>query len=120
MALTQPERLSMPSHQAAVVSKSRMTTPDLIEIARQVVATAWEEGSPIARDSEAFAPIAVRRWRSAARRGIRLTDSEARVRDLAMGLVEAFDDPATVGPLVEDYRWLARQIHDALDAATED
>ena len=43
-------------------------------------------------------------------------DTAARVRDLAKGLIAAFErDPKIVGPLMRDYEWLAALIVDRLD-----
>ena len=87
-----------------------------------VVAAAWEAGSPIAgrhpADQERVADVARRRWRSYERRHRRRNafDRESRIDDLAKGLRDQLEhEPQLAGPLIEDYRWLARELADVLD-----
>lgn len=86
----------------------------------QAIAEAFEAGSPVAaRDDDGrqhMAGVAVRRWNSFERRakGKRASTDE-RVEDLAKGLRDAYEaDRALAGPLMEDYRWLAGRIADAI------
>jgi hypothetical protein len=75
-------------------------------------------GCPVIYDPnrvEETARVAIRRWRSSARRGIDQADHAARIRDLAKGLVEQFEsDPKMVGPLFRDYEYLAAEAAKAL------
>ncbi len=75
-----------------------------------VVEAAWEDGCPVAgRDQERIAEVARRRWASQHRRLRPGADHERRVEDLAKALVAVFEaDRGLVGPLIEDYRHLAR------------
>lgn len=74
-------------------------------------------GCPVSgRDRAArqeIAAIAMRRWRSFARRSAhpgRASDAD-RVEDLAKGLRDRFEvNPALTGPLMEDYRHLAGRL----------
>ena len=75
------------------------------------IAALWEEGCPVASDPAETAPIAIRRWNSSARRGVKAGDFRARTHDLAKGLVYHFErDPKLVGPLWRDYEYLADRI----------
>jgi len=85
----------------------------------QAVAAAWEEGCPVAGSTEEqrrkIAQVALRRWRSFARRQP-TADHEERVRHLAAGLGERFHG-GNLGPLREDYRFLANAIGRAIGNA---
>ena len=75
------------------------------------IAGLWEEGCPVASRPEEMAPIVIRRWMSAERRGVKGSDLEGRVRDLTKGLVAHFEkDPALVGPLRSDYECVAERV----------
>lgn len=83
------------------------------------VAAAWEEGCPVAGQTpdeyEQIAEIAIRRWASLERRHSKSLSAEGRVEDLAKALAQRFDtDPEHVGPVMEDYRYLAQQVAAAL------
>ncbi len=76
---------------------------------------AWEAGNPVAGSTLAFrrelASIALRRWRSAARRGVQSNGDLKHVRDLACGLIAAFEEnPGLVGPLRLDYECIAGEL----------
>lgn len=93
--------------------------PDRKDAAAQAVAKAWRAGCPVAGGGrpdrfDEIAEVAVRRWASAGRRWPEGLTEETRVEDLAKGLIARFaEDPKLVGPLIEDYRYLARLIADA-------
>ena len=75
------------------------------------IAKLWEEGCPVASRPEEMAPIAIRRWMSAERRGIKNSDWESRLRDLTKGLIAHFErEPALVGPLRADYESVAERV----------
>ncbi|HET6760096.1 MAG TPA: hypothetical protein VFH20_12540 [Propionibacteriaceae bacterium] len=88
------------------------------EPTRAVARTGMEQlrmdGSPVAwpETTEATISQGWRRWRSFHRRHKRGSDDfEARVEDLAKGLCSAFEEePRLVGPLMTDYRHLARTL----------
>ena len=54
------------------------------------IAKLWDEGCPVASRPDELAPIAIRRWLSSTRRGVKASDRAGRVRDLAKGLVAHF------------------------------
>lgn len=84
---------------------------DLIYAAIHAV---WETGSPVAK-ADVLAAVAMRRWGSSESRGVDRYDRDARLRDLASGLVEVLErGPRRVGSLRRDYEWLAGQIADAI------
>lgn len=95
----------------------------MLEILETRLAAAWEEGSPVAgyspEDRQKTAAIALRRWKSSARRGISNDDIPAKIHDLAKGLIEAFEpDLKLVGPLKRDYEWLAQELAAILRSAS--
>jgi len=57
------------------------------ELVVAAIAKLWDEGCPVASRPDEVAPIAIRRWLSSTRRGIKVSDWQGRVRDLAKGLV---------------------------------
>ena len=68
-------------------------------------------GGPLGyTNSRAWAQVALRRWQRFDRRSrVKQPTFDHRVEDLAKGLRDAFEsDPRLVGPLMEDYRFLAR------------
>ena len=89
------------------------------EILARVVAAirrASNEGCPVASRPEEIAPIAIQRWGSSSRRGVKPSDRRGRIRDLARGLVAHFDfEPTLVGPLSKDYEYLAECVAEALE-----
>jgi hypothetical protein len=91
---------------------------EALEAVLETIDRAWEAGSPIARcnDRQVLATTALRRWRSFDRRTrIKRPTLDDRVEDLAKGLRDACEpDPHLTGPLMEDYRHLARAIAAAL------
>ncbi len=84
------------------------------EIHDQVVAVIgrmWNDGCPVASRQDEMASIAIRRWLSSNRRGVKSSDIDGRVRDLTKGLISHFEsNPALVGPLRADYDHVARAI----------
>ena len=101
-----------------------MVTDDVIlQQLQDAIEQAWQKGSPVANPDapggrEKAARVALRRWRSLARRhGTKPLSREGRVEDLAKGLRDAFErDRDLVGPLMEDYRHLAGVLLDILEA----
>jgi hypothetical protein len=94
-------------------------------IAEKLLA-AREDGSPVApADGERarqMATVARRRLNSFARRHANVADTTiARIDDLARGLAENFEvgEWSHVGPLIEDYRWLAAQLAPLLTTGNE-
>lgn len=80
-----------------------------------------EDGSPVVRPETVGDTVAIgwRRWISFERRKPRDRGVDARVEDLAKGLRAAFEsDPNLAGPLMEDYRHLARTLSMAFEAVT--
>ena len=83
----------------------------------------WDDGCPVVgQDAGSWqdrARVAVRRWRSFDRRSKRKPSTrEERIEDLAKGLRDAVErDPRLVGPLMEDYRHMARTLAGVLDQA---
>ena len=82
---------------------------------------AWDDGCPVAGSSAdiwlEMANIARRRWFSFERRNKSKEDNRVnRIEDLARGLCEKFERGGfrMAGPLIEDYRWLAKQLADIL------
>ena len=75
----------------------------------------WDDGSPVAGstpDKRAeMAERALRRINSFARRRVAENNIDAQVRDLAKGLVQAFErDPNLVGPLIVDYEYVSKKL----------
>lgn len=70
------------------------------------------DGSPVvgADNIPAIVTVGWRRWNSFERRkGSQTSGHELRVEDLAKGLLDRLErDPSLAGPLIEDYRHLAR------------
>lgn len=93
-----------------------MDPPELASIL-DALREAQDDGNPVAEPSEEYARIAFRRWSSFANRGLDAADREARIRDLAKGLVTYFEnEPELVGPLKVDYEYVARLIANRLAA----
>jgi hypothetical protein len=88
---------------------------------KTTLARLWEEGSPVVGDGpehyERIALLAVRRWRSFARRHDPGSLSfERRVEDLAKGLRDSLEPSRSlVGRLMDDYRYAARTLADILN-----
>jgi hypothetical protein len=81
------------------------------EVARTALLELCRSGSPIVREEnvDEVIAIAARRWRSFDRRNAKRSgDLDARTEDLAKGLRDHFEvQTHLVGPLMEDYRFLA-------------
>jgi hypothetical protein len=89
-----------------------MSDEQVLQRLRTVAAELWASGCPVASPvgHDTMVRIAVRRWRSFERRaGAKKHSPGERVEDLAKGLRDALEtDPRVVGPLMEDYRHVAR------------
>ena len=80
------------------------------------IARASNEGCPVASRPEEIALVAIRRWGSSSRRGLKPSDRKGRIRDLAKGLIAHFDfEPTLIGPLRKDYEYLAACVAEALE-----
>jgi hypothetical protein len=96
--------------------------PIAVETLAAVIAAieaAQRAGCPVASWNpsivEETARVAIRRWRSSARRGVDQSDHQARIRDLTKAFVAHFErDPKLVGPLLRDYEYLAAETAKAL------
>ena len=86
---------------------------------------AWHEGCPVATNDVVYAKkqaeFSRRRWASfeRRRRKTKLPNTlDTRIKDLAKGLANEFTQGGRemVGPLIQDYTWLAEQIAPILDA----
>ena len=85
-----------------------------------VIGRAWDEGCPIAGPDgrDRLARSAIRRWRSFAHRTReRHPSTEARIEDLAKGLRDSLEADRNIGPLMEDYRYLARLLVPVLESS---
>jgi hypothetical protein len=93
-------------------------TEELDRKLKAVAEALWEEGCPVAgpQGRAMLVRTAIRRWRSFSRRSLLPAPSpEERVEDLARGLRDHLErDPALAGPLLEDYRYLARKMAQVL------
>jgi hypothetical protein len=75
-------------------------------------------GSPVAgqqvSDREQIVQTALKRWSTFARRNRKVVEGdplERRIEDLAKGLRDRVERrPSLTGPLMSDYRWLARKL----------
>ncbi len=93
-------------------------------VCKETVAAASSVGCPVAGQSDddhaEIAATALRRWFASERRLKPAASYAERVEDLAKGLRDRFEsDPSLVGPLMEDYRWLALQIADTISLPAE-
>jgi hypothetical protein len=77
----------------------------------------WLAGSPVAgqqvSDREQIVQTALKRWSTFARRNRKVEGDplERRIEDLAKGLRDRVERrPSLTGPLMSDYRWLARKL----------
>ena len=90
----------------------------LVDEITSAIESCWQVGSPVVGSTvetwRDLAHVAIRRIRSFDRRNVPADDDAAQIRDIANGLVDRFeDDPKLVGPLFEDYQFVARQSLDA-------
>ena len=92
------------------------TKEELLQAVAAAVASARGRTTASERDRD-VAAVAVRRWRSFARRNKRADATrEARVQDLARGLLERFDPDHMDEP--GWHTWSAEAVADLLDRAT--
>ena len=100
-----------------------MDDAPLVQHLALVLERLWDDGCPVAGHDagsrQDMARVALRRWRSFDRRSKRKSSTrEERIEDLAKGLRDAVErDPRLVGPLMEDYRHVARTLAGVLDLA---
>jgi hypothetical protein len=93
------------------------TEPDVQAVVVAIRAL-WQEGCPVASRAEEMAAVALRRWRSSSRRGIKAEDGPGRVRDLAKGLAARFEQgPSQLGALMRDYECVAERVAQVLPGA---
>lgn len=97
------------------VSKFAEIDSQLLSEVVVAVDACWDKGSPVVGQTpeswQNVAHVAIRRMRSFTRRKISSTDHAAQVRDIAMGLIAAFEnDPKLVGPMISDYEYVAERI----------
>lgn len=89
----------------------------LRDAARAALTELLHDGSPVVRleTIDEIVDVGWRRWTSFERRKrFRRVDPDVRVVDLAKGLRDAFEqEPRLAGPLMDDYRFLARTLCDA-------
>jgi hypothetical protein len=98
---------------------ARLYEASLLRRVTVAVQSCWDEGNPIAgwdaAGWESTARAAIRRFRSFARRNVPADDHDGQVRDIAKGLIAAFDeDPKLVGPLIIDYTEIAERALEAI------
>lgn len=98
-----------------------MSSEQLSDRLMVAVEQAQTAGSPVVgaalADRERIVQAALRRWNSFPRRNKKVGGDllERRIEDLAKGLCDQFErQPSLVGPLMTDYRWLARRLAEVL------
>ncbi len=94
--------------------------PLIIQNVVAAIDAAYQEGCPVAsydpKKQVIVAKVAIRRWISSSRRGVKPDIWDDRIMDLAKGLIASFEaDRKLVGPLIVDYKYLARKIADAIE-----
>jgi hypothetical protein len=99
------------------MNKAAPITDEQRRLAEAAVVAAWEEGCPVAGGPpEKTADICLRRWQSLSRRKVNADVRADVIRDLARGLISAFEpDAKLVGPLIVDYEHVAGRVLDAID-----
>ena len=105
----------------AVRLKDQVIDSTLVQ--RMVMALQERDHWPLSQgDRWQVAELALRRWRSFDRRArTRHPTLEHKVEDLAKGIRDAIEpDRRLVGPVMEDYRYTARVLAEALMAAEEE
>ncbi len=118
-------RVPIPADGGSPAIASFAVEPSDVQRIADVIAEAAQAGSPVAGGDEegrrAMAAVAIRRWNSFDRRARKKrAGTEDRVEDLAKGLPTPTSQTlhssglTSSGPLMEDYRWLARRIAEEL------
>lgn len=102
-----------------MTDESRTRDERALERLQALIPLVRDEGSPIVaspRRDEVLAGVALRRWRSFERRNKGKDGSlDRRTEDLAKGIRDAVEpDRQLVGPLMEDYRYLAGRLAEVL------
>lgn len=88
-----------------------MTSQDALAAVTSAINQLWEEGCPVASRADEMAAVAVRRWATFSRRGVKRDDLFGRTRDLTKGLIAQFEaDPAHPGPIRCDYECVAERV----------
>ena len=104
-----------------------MSSEHLHDTLMIAVEEARRTGSPVAgqqaTDREQIVQTALKRWNSFPRRNRKAVGGdpvERRIEDLAKGLRERVEQrPNLTGPLMGDYRWLARKLAEVLTQTTD-
>jgi len=101
------------------MSKLAKIDAKLLQSVASAVKACWEEGSPVAGQTEdswqEAARVAIKRIRSFSRRDIPSNDPVAQVRDVAQGLAATFEaDQKLLGPLMIDYEYVASKLLEAV------
>lgn len=98
-----------------------MTSAELHDSLMAALEEAQIAGSPVAgrqpSDRERIVETALRRWNTFPRRNRTVGGDafERRIEDLAKGLRSRVErQPSLTGPLMSDYRWLARKLAEIL------
>jgi len=101
-----------------------MSSAELHDTLMVALKEAQIAGSPVAgqqiSDRERIVETALRRWNTFPRRNRKPGGDpfERRIADLAKGLREQVEQqPSLTGPLMNDYRWLARKLAEILTEA---
>jgi hypothetical protein len=97
------------------VAKSKPISEEVQQRVITALEKAWEAGSPMAGSQPEYraemADVCLRRYGSRERRGVNATDREAVVRDLSVGMIQAFETSfSTHGAIWREYYWLADQV----------
>jgi hypothetical protein len=98
-----------------------MSSAELHDTLMVALEEARTAGSPVAgqqnSDRERIVENALRRWNTFPRRNRKTVGDpfERRIEDLAKGLRDQVErQPSLTGPLMRDYRWLARKLAEIL------